>query len=71
MIGDVEHSPRSKGVCVVTITRQPAGLVIALVARPDVENMARQKSQTVTTIDEAVDALREFLNLFTLANDLQ
>jgi hypothetical protein len=68
---DMERSPRSKGVCVVTITQQPASLVITVTTRPDVENMAGQGTQTVTTIDEAVGALREFLILFTLANDVQ
>ena len=68
---DMERSPQSKGVCVVTITQQPASLLITVTTRPNVENAAGQTVQTVTTIDEAVRALREFLILFTFANDAQ
>ena len=65
----MERASRSKGVCVVTITRQPTGLLITVTTRPDVEKEAGQETRTVTTVDEAVGALREFLILFTLAND--
>jgi hypothetical protein len=67
----MERSPRRKGVCIVSITRQPTALLITLTTRPDVEKEAGQGTQTVTTIDEALDALREFLVSFTFANDAQ
>jgi hypothetical protein len=69
--GDMERSPQSKGVCVVTITRQRTGLLITVMARPDVENVAGQRTQAVTTIEEAVCALREFLILCALASGVE
>lgn len=67
----MERSAQCKGVCVVTITRQPVGLLIKISTRPDVGKQAGQGAQTVTTIDEAVSALQEFLILFSLANDVE
>ena len=61
----MERSARRKGVCVVTIMRQPTGLLIAITTRPDVEEAAGATTRAVTTIDEAVEALREFLIRFT------
>jgi len=63
------RSPPSKGVCIVTVTQQPASLLMTITTRPDVENAAGQTTRTATTIDEAVDVLREFLALFASVND--
>ena len=62
---DMERSPRRKGVCVVTIMWQPTGLLITVTTRLDVEAVARETTRAATTVDEAVEALREFLLHFT------
>lgn len=65
----MERAPRRKGVCVITIKRQPASLLITVTTRPDVEEVAGQGTEAFVSVDEAVSALREFLVLFTLADD--
>jgi hypothetical protein len=61
--------PRSRehtGVCVLRITREPAGLVVHLTSRVDVNDASGEAHATVVGLDEGVAAVRRFLEDFRL-----
>jgi hypothetical protein len=55
------RSPATTGVCVVRVTHEPAGLVVHLTSRLDVEDASGESRATVGSIDQGVALVRRFL----------
>ena len=58
------RSPEPVGVCVLRITRGPAGLVVDVTSRLDVEAGSGESRATVTGLDQGVAVVRRFLEDF-------
>jgi hypothetical protein len=58
------HIPPRAAVCVIRAERQGTGLLITLVITENVEDISDQRSRHVTGVDDAVDAVRQFLIRF-------
>lgn len=55
------RSPATAGVCVVRITHGPAGLVVHVTSRLDVEDASGETRTTAAGIDQGVALVRSFL----------
>jgi hypothetical protein len=60
------RSPEHTGVCVLRITREPAGLVVHMTSRVDVNDASGESRATVVGLDQGVAAVRRFLEDFRL-----
>jgi hypothetical protein len=60
----MRSSSESRGVCIVRVTRQSAGLLLTLTVRADVENMSSQSETSTTDVDEALAIVRRFVEDF-------
>jgi hypothetical protein len=64
----MQRNPDPRGVCIVRVTRQGAGLFVTVISRLDVSETAGQSELNRVGVDEGMAAVRKFLEEFARAH---